>query len=92
MSALQYYVYYKADPARFEELHALVEALFCEVEAATGVRGKWQGRRDDASTFMEIYADVASGETFDRALDAALAKVGFSRLVSARVTEIFQCA
>lgn len=92
MNALHYYVYYKADAVRIEELRALVTALFREVEACTGVRGEWQRRRDDSSTFMEIYANVTAAEAFDRALLAALAKVEFSRLVGARVTEIFQCA
>lgn len=92
MSVLQYYVYYKIDPAQVEALRAMVDALFSEVRSATGVQGQWQRRRDDPSTFMEIYADVPSDCDFDAALQAALQVVGFSRLVPERVTEVFRCA
>lgn len=92
MSTLQYYVYYKIDPSRVEELRALVDALFHEVAATTGVRGQWQRRRDDPSTFMEIYTDVPAGSGFDVALETALRKVDFARTGPARVTEVFQCA
>lgn len=89
---LQYYVYYKIDPTQVEALRAVVDTLFREVRSATGVQGQWQRRRDDPSTFMEIYADVPSDCDFDAALQAALHAVGFSRLVPERVTEVFRCA
>ena len=92
MNTLNYYVYYKADPARVEELRALVEALFREVEAATGIRGQWQRRRDDPSTFMEIYLDVPLSCEFRATLEKAVRSVEFSRLVSERIVEVFQCA
>lgn len=92
MNALQFYVYYKIEPARVEETRVLVDALFREVLASTGIRGEWQRRRDDPSTFMEIYRDVpGAAVAFEKALQAALAKVGFPPLV-ARKTEVFQCA
>lgn len=92
MNTLQYYVYYKVDPSRVEDLRTLVETLFREVAATTGVRGQWQRRRDDPSTFMEVYADVPLESGFGAALEAALRKVDFARIVPGRVTEIFQCA
>jgi hypothetical protein len=92
LSALQYYVYYKFDPARIEEVRAIVQQTFDEVRNATGVQGQWQQRRDDASTFMEIYLDVADAGQFDRALAQALEKSGFTRLGIQRITEIFRCA
>lgn len=92
MSTLQYYVYYKIDPSRVDELRAMVNALFREVRSATGVQGQWQRRRDDPSTFMEIYADVPADCDFAAALQAALKVAGFSRLVPERVTEVFRCA
>lgn len=92
MSALQYYVYYKIDPARVDAVRAMVDALFRELRSATGVQGRWQRRRDDPSTFMEIYADVPADCDFDAALEAALHAVGFSGLVPERITEVFRCA
>lgn len=92
MKALQYYVYYKFDPSRIEELRAIVLALFEEIYKSTGVRGEWQQRRDDATTFMETYLGVNDPVAFDRALAQAAEKSGFSRLGIHRVTEIFKCA
>ncbi len=96
MSAIHYYVYYKFDPARIEEVRALVLKVFGEVRASTGVQGEWQRRRDDPSTFMEIYADVSEADVFQRALDAALDAAGFAQLAERlgihRITEVFQCA
>lgn len=89
---LQYYVYYKIDAARAAELRAVVDTLFDEVHAATGIRGRLQRRRDDPATWMEIYADVAPGSGFDAVLAAALEKSAFARLGVQRVTEIFTCA
>ena len=92
MSPVHYYVYYKFDPARIDEVRTVVDALFREIHAATGISGQWQRRRDDPSTFMEIFADVADATAFEPILQAALEKAGFARLGIARITEIFQCA
>ena len=64
MSPVHYYVYYKFDPARIDEVRTVVDALFREIHAATGISGQWQRRRDDPSTFMEIFADVADATAF----------------------------
>ena len=92
MNSLNYYVYYKFDPARVADLRTVVEKVFMQIDAATGVQGQWQRRRDDPSTFMEIYAGVTDPAAFDQALDSALEQSGFSLLGVQRVTEIFQCA
>ncbi len=92
MNTLHYYVYYKLDPARNAELRGVVEGIMQRVHAATGIRGEWQRRRDDPSTFMEIYSNVANADAFERALAVALGEAGFARLGAQRVTEIFQCA
>ena len=92
MKTLHYYVYYKADLARAEELSGAVTSLFRLVHEKTGVHGQWQRRRDDARTFMEIYADIREADAFERALSAAENEVGIAPMVSDRVVEIFQCA
>ena len=89
---LYYYVYYRIEPVRLDEMRAIASALFDEVRATTGVQGRLLRRRDDASTWMEIYADVADAAKFERALEVALVKAGFERLQAQRKTEIFQCA
>ena len=80
------------DPARVAEGRALVEALMRRVDAATGVQGEWQRRRDDPATFMETYASVTDAAACDKALAGAMEESGFARLGIARVTEVFQCA
>ena len=92
MNALNYYVYYKFDPARLADLRTVVEKLFMQVDAATGIQGEWQRRRDDPSTFMETYSGVTDTTGFDRALASAIEQSGFADLGIQRVTEIFQCA
>ena len=92
MNALHYYVYYRVEPARLEELRAVVAALFSEVHAATRIQGRLQRRRDDPSTWMEIYENVADPADFERALEGALRECDFTRLSAKRKTEIFQCA
>jgi len=92
LNPLNYYVYYKFDPARVADLRTVVEKLFMQVSAASGIQGEWQRRRDDPSTFMEIYLDVMDAAQFDRALAGAIEQSGFADLGIQRVTEIFQCA
>lgn len=92
MSPLQYYVYYKFAPARIEEVRSVVDLLFDEIAKTTGIRGQWQRRRDDPSTFMETYLGVDKPDDFDRVLSLSIESSGFASLGIVRITEIFQCA
>jgi len=92
LNALNYYVYYRIDPVRVAEMRSIVAVLFDEVTVATRVQGRLQRRRDDPSTWMEIYENVPESATFESALEAALVKAGFARLDAQRKTEVFQCA
>jgi quinol monooxygenase YgiN len=78
---LNYYVYYKVDPKRREEVRRLVEALFSSVEKQTGVRGRWMHRRDDPTTYMEVYEDVKDERAFEALLEREGAKLGVQRKV-----------
>lgn len=82
-----YYVYYRVDPARVPALRAQVESLFAAVERATGVRGRWMRRRDEASTYMEVYENVADERAFEALLEREAAALGLERHV-----ERFVCA
>lgn len=82
-----YYVYYRVDPARVDALRPAVEALFGVVMRETGVAGAWMRRRDDATTFMEVY----EGVTDERAFEAVLARES-TALGLVRKTERFICA
>ena len=82
-----YYVYYRVDPARFSELRVAIEQLFRVVELETGIRGRWMRRRDDPTTYMEVYEGVAEDAAFDALLEREAAKLGLTRR-----TERFVCA
>jgi len=84
---LNYYVYYKVAPQRAEALRAQVEGLFALVEKRTGVRGRWMRRRDDPSTYMEVYEGVRDASAFEALLEKEGAALGVERR-----TERFVCA
>ena len=84
---MNYYVYYKIEPARLAALRALVEQLFSTIEQQTGVRGRWMHRRDDPLTYMEVYEGVTDEKAFEGLLEREGAKLGVPRKV-----ERFVCA
>jgi len=84
---LNYYVYYRIEPAQLRQLWLLVQQLFLEVEKQTGIRGRWMHRRDDPLTYMEVYEDVKDEKAFEALLEREGAKLGVPRKV-----ERFVCA
>jgi hypothetical protein len=82
-----YFVYYRVDPARVAELRAAVERLFAMIERETGVRGRWMRRRDEATTYMEVYENVADEHAFEALLARESGAFGLERKV-----ERFVCA
>ena len=82
-----YYVYYKIAPERLDALRREVKSLFDAMEERCGVRGRWMRRRDDPSTYMEVYENVHDTAAFEAALEREGAKLGVARKV-----ERFVCA
>jgi uncharacterized protein DUF4936 len=78
---LNYYVYYKVPPERLAEVRPRVESLFSIVEKQSGVRGRWMRRRDDPSTFMEVYEGVRDERAFEALLEREGARLGVPRKV-----------
>jgi len=60
-------------------LRAAVERLFAAVERESGVRGRWMHRRDDPTTYMEVYEDVKDEKAFEVVLEREGAKLGVPR-------------
>ena len=83
---MNFYVYYKVDTARLAELRAAVDRLFAAVERDCGVRGRLMHRRDDPTTYMEVYEDVADQVLFEKTLSREAKTFPY-----ARKTELFQC-
>jgi hypothetical protein len=82
-----YYVYYKVDSTRAARLRGEIEPLLDRIHAASGIRGRWMRRRDEASTYMEVYEGVQDDAAFDALLKREAAALGLDRHV-----ERFVCA
>lgn len=92
MTRASLYTYYRIDPARCAELRAAVDALFAAAAQAYGVRGRWMRRKDDPSTFLEVYAGLENVDAFAAFIRRECERTGFTRLLadgSARHDEIF---
>ena len=75
------------DPAKLAQLRAAVERLFTLIERECGVRGRWMHRRDDPTTYMEVYERVKDEAAFEALLEREGAKLGVQRRL-----ERFVCA
>lgn len=76
-----YYVYYRVDADKVSVLRLRVEKIFTQVQEQTGVRGRWMRRRDDPSTYMEVYEGVADDAAFEALLARETAGFGPERRV-----------
>lgn len=68
---VHYYVWYRVLAAPAQAQRA-VAALQDELATQTGIRGRVLMRRDDSTTWMEIYEGVAAPAQFEPALAAAV--------------------
>ena len=84
---MNYYVYYKVAPGRADDLRPRIHDLFSLIEKQLGVHGRWMRRRDDPSTYMEVYEGVADERAFEALIEREGAKLGLQRRV-----ERFVCA
>jgi hypothetical protein len=53
--------------------------LFDKIEKQLGVRGRWMRRRDDPSTYMEVYEGVKDGAAFEALMRLEGVKLGVPR-------------
>jgi hypothetical protein len=74
-----FYVYYRVDERSIAAVALSVEALFRKVKEKTQIQGRWLRRRDDPSTYMEIYEGVADGRAFEALLERETAAFGLPR-------------
>ena len=89
--SLSYYIYYRvAQPAQAQTLVRQIQAALKE---KTGIQGRLLSKRDDPSTWMEIYEDVGDVDTFEQTLSAALQATNFTAVLitgGVRHTERFE--
>ena len=82
---MNFYVYYRIRPDQLAELRPAVQRLFKTIEGETGVRGRWMRRRDDPTTYMEVYEGVGDEAQFE----ALLRREGGALLALPRKVERF---
>ncbi|MEO5699758.1 MAG: DUF4936 family protein [Casimicrobiaceae bacterium] len=86
------YVYYRvtgagaesatiADSDTVATVATVVATLLRDVEHATGIAGSLMRRRDDATTWMEVFAPVTDVDGFLLALAGCEARAGIAALV-----------
>ena len=78
---MNYYVYYKVPPERLAEITLAVELLFQTAKQKFSVHGRWMRRRDDPTTYMEVYEGVRDEPGFEELLEREGARFGLSRKV-----------
>ena len=76
---MNYYVYYKLEADRLPPARSLVKELFDKIEKQLGVRGRWMRRRDDSTTYMEVYEGVMDEAAFEALIEREGAKLGVPR-------------
>jgi hypothetical protein len=76
-----YYIYYRtgADASR---VRATVAPMQAQLATLTGVAGRLLRRVDDATTWMEVYEEVADPARFEEALAAAVERFGLRALLA----------
>jgi hypothetical protein len=90
---LSYYVYYRVPREQAERARASVASLQRDVAARTGITGRLLRRRDDETTWMEIYDDVRDAAQLEAALADGVREHGIAALLApgtARKQEVFR--
>jgi hypothetical protein len=78
---LNYYVYYKVPPENVADVRGTVAELLRAIEGASGIRGRWMRRRDDPTTYMEVYEGVEDEAAFEALLEREGGRLGVQRKV-----------
>jgi hypothetical protein len=86
---LSYYIYYRvAQPAQAQ---ALVQKLQADLKSGLGIAGRWLRRRDDPSTWMEIYEGVEDAVAFEQHLAATVQRVDFAVVLDVGTSRHMEC-
>ena len=90
---LNYYVYYKVPPGNSDRTRDAVGALQQELAESTGITGQLLRRRDDPTTWMEVYENVTDAARFEATLGRLAERHRISALLapgSSRRQEVFR--
>ncbi len=90
---LSYYIYYRVPAENAERARAIVDVIQKDLSDVTGISGWLLRRRDDETTWMEIYENVANAERFEAELAELVERHGLVALLapgSSRKREVFR--
>jgi hypothetical protein len=89
--SLSYYIYYRV--AQAAQAQTLVHHIQAILKEKTGIDGRLLRKRDDPSTWMEIYEGVGNIDAFEQCLAAAVQATNFAAVLvtgGVRHTECFE--
>ena len=87
--SLSYYIYYRvAQPA---QAHTLVRDLQADMKSRTGIAGRLLRKRDDPTTWMEIYQGVEQPDAFEQCLAAAVQTINFAAVLETGGVRHMEC-
>jgi len=90
---LNYYVYYRVPRENFDRALAAAASLQQRLAERTGVTGRLMRRRDDDTTWMEVYEDVPDAPQLEAALAELVRELGLAALLvpgTTRKQEVFR--
>jgi len=90
---LSFYIYYRIPTQNAERARVVVHELQRELSDVAGIRGRLLRRRDDETTWMEIYENVQDGARFEAELAKLVERQGLAALLvpgSSRKQEVFR--
>jgi len=90
---VNYYVYYKVPAENTQRARAAVAAMQQDLLDVIGIGGRLLRRRDDETTWMEIYENVADPQRFEVELAEMVERHGLAALLatgSSRKQEVFR--
>ena len=90
---LSFYIYYRVPAQNAERARAVVRELQRELAGSAGISGRLLRRRDDETTWMEIYENVQDGARFEAELAKLVERRGLAALLvpgSSRKQEVFR--
>jgi len=90
---LSFYIYYRVPAQNAERARAAVLELQRELADITGIGGRLLRRRDDETTWMEIYENVPDTARFEAEIAKLVDRHGLAALLvpgSSRKREVFR--
>ncbi len=81
MTPSHYYIYYPVRVGMETDLARTLYNAQAEIDAATGVAGRFLRKADDPWMWMEVYENVADVAAFDAALEQAVERHGLTRFL-----------